>query len=92
MAKLKYGMKHGIWVQTHGDKYFVKPKDLSAGIEPQSGHITIYIYIDNPCIMTSYDLVTYGVRWALEKEELKDIYRIDIPGEIGEINISGTIE
>ena len=77
LSKLVEGLKNGMWFQRYGEKFFVPAENISARLSGSYGHVTIYFHSDNPCTIASYNIITYGKRWALRKEDLKDIYEGD---------------
>ena len=74
MSKLAEGLKNGMWFQRLGEKFFVPAENITANVDGGSGIVTIYFTCDNPNTTASYSIITYGTRWALNKEDLKDIY------------------
>lgn len=74
MAKLAYGLKHGLWFQRDGEKFFVPAKNIQAYFDSSFGIVEIYFWSDKPNTAATYSISSYRERWATRKEDLKDIY------------------
>jgi hypothetical protein len=74
MSKLAYGLKHGLWFQRNGEKFFVPAKQIKAYFDSNFGFVEIYFWSENPATMATYSIMSYRQRWATKKEDLKDIY------------------
>lgn len=75
MSLLKQGLEKGMWFQRNGKKFFVPANQLHAYFNSTLGIIEIYFWSENPTTMATYSLNTYGIRWALEENKLKNIYK-----------------
>ena len=74
MSVLKKGLEQGMWFQRLGEKFFVPAENISACFDSNLGGIVIYFHSEKPFTISSYSILTYKTRWALTKEDLKDIY------------------
>ena len=75
MQVLKLGLEKGMWFQRLGEKFFVPADHISAYFDSTFGSIVIRFWSEKPNTISSYDIRTYGIRWALEKDKLRDIYK-----------------
>lgn len=78
MSLLKKGLKQGMWFQRMGEKFFVPAENIQAYFDSSMGQIVIYFHSDNPNTMATYVISSYGIRWALEKDKLENIYKEEI--------------
>ena len=74
LDKVEQGLKEGMWFQRLGMKFYVPPENIEAYLDGLSCTVMIYFLSDNPCTTATYSATTYKTRWALRKEDLRDIY------------------
>lgn len=79
LRKIEQGLKDGMWFQHSGEKFYVPPEHIQVFLDGLLGMIMIYFYTEKPYVaMGTYAAApTYKIRWALKKEDLKEIYEGD---------------